>query len=429
MHHRCGEAGGYLPRSGPINPRSVTSATSHKGENGPPTASGRDLERRDDQTPEERVFRAVLDGGACGDTCISRPVARNLHRNWQRIWMRFGTQRFRILRRHRYESRGLHVHVLWRLQLRMVVLVPPSMALTRGDGVSQHGLGPSRARSQLGGLSHHFVCALALMLPLTGRAQATLIDATAAFEVVSIREARGDGPFSARESPTRVTFRNVTIAQVISWAFELGENDIADGPRWIHSRRFDIDGSTGDVTRNRAELREMVKTLLVQRLKLQATFEPSDRPVYALVNVRINSKANTALKQSTTDCRRRNLAETPFPEQGLIRKLTISSSECGVVPLTDAAGIAMIVSFRGTMKDLAQVLSRYGKFDRQVIDRTDLHGEYDFTVRRVSARKVDGPSGFEFLESLHDQLGLTLVSQRAVVDILAIRHVQLPTAD
>ena len=73
--------------------------------------------------------------------------------------------------------------------------------------------------------------------------------------------------------------------------------------------------------------------------------------------------------------------------------------------------------------------------DRPVLDRTGLVGKFDFVLEfspQQSGPRPPGafqpdPTGPTFPEALKDQLGLKLVPQTGLVDVLVIDHIEEPT--
>jgi uncharacterized protein (TIGR03435 family) len=93
-------------------------------------------------------------------------------------------------------------------------------------------------------------------------------------------------------------------------------------------------------------------------------------------------------------------------------------------------------SRNNSMKVIAQALTAIGGSDHPLIDQTGLTGNYDFTVEwspaasRIAATDAgaapaDGAP--TFLEALHEQLGMKIVSTRAPLEFLVIDHVERPS--
>ncbi len=84
---------------------------------------------------------------------------------------------------------------------------------------------------------------------------------------------------------------------------------------------------------------------------------------------------------------------------------------------------------RMTMNQLAAHLSgQVGAADleRQVIDKTNLTGEYDFILKWTADPKFDGPSIFT---AIQEQLGLKLQPDKAPVEVMVIDHLEQPSAN
>jgi uncharacterized protein (TIGR03435 family) len=74
--------------------------------------------------------------------------------------------------------------------------------------------------------------------------------------------------------------------------------------------------------------------------------------------------------------------------------------------------------------------------DRPVVDKTGLSGKFDFTVEfapEMNDRRVDDESAFPaqstgptFYEALREQLGLKLVPQKGMADVIVIDHLERP---
>jgi uncharacterized protein (TIGR03435 family) len=88
------------------------------------------------------------------------------------------------------------------------------------------------------------------------------------------------------------------------------------------------------------------------------------------------------------------------------------------------------------MADFAWALSRMARIgDRQVVDKTGLDGNYDFTLtfdrNPVPPDATDAPPrlGPDIFSAVQEQLGLKLQSAKAPVQFLVIDHVELPSAN
>jgi uncharacterized protein (TIGR03435 family) len=76
-----------------------------------------------------------------------------------------------------------------------------------------------------------------------------------------------------------------------------------------------------------------------------------------------------------------------------------------------------------TIADLAEIaLSRY--VNRPVIDRTDLKGPFQWSVKWAAETNPDGISIFT---AVQEQLGLKLESTTGPAEVVVVDHVEQPT--
>ena len=86
-----------------------------------------------------------------------------------------------------------------------------------------------------------------------------------------------------------------------------------------------------------------------------------------------------------------------------------------------------MVEFHRTMAWLARRLARDLK--QQVVDATELKGEYDIDLRWVSSATVD-PAGPDLIEAVRTQLGIRLTSRKGPIDIVVVDHAErVPTGN
>jgi uncharacterized protein (TIGR03435 family) len=166
------------------------------------------------------------------------------------------------------------------------------------------------------------------------------------------------------------------------------------GPDWLNSDEasYDIEAKAPPGTA-RAQMRQMLATLLAERLHLKLHRESKVLPVYELVAARKGPKL---------------APPTPGASPGFL-------SEGG----HDAVRIK---SDKATMTDLANRLSL--DLDRPVFDRTNLTGVY--AIQMKWAREGEGLSVFSAIE---EELGLKLQPAKSRIEVLVIDHAERVPSD
>ena len=239
-----------------------------------------------------------------------------------------------------------------------------------------------------------------------------------AFEVASIRP-------SAPDSSLRVNFAaggklfitNATLRFLIKIAYDIGDDQLAGGPGWIGSKRFDLaatpEKSLGDDPKNMAPdqilifhkpVRLRLQRLLADRFQLELRKESTQMPVFDLVVAK-----------------------------GGPRRLTATKST-GDPQLQFGNGVLHAVGV--DMNTLAKFLSE-GQTGRPVADRTGMKGKYDFHLEWApdtgSNSLADQPPadtvGVSIFTALQQQLGLKLDARTDAADRLVIVQAELPSAN
>jgi uncharacterized protein (TIGR03435 family) len=203
----------------------------------------------------------------------------------------------------------------------------------------------------------------------------------------------------------RISMSGVTVKLLIQQAYGVRDFQIAGGPGWLGSDRYDITAKPEGAATN-DQVKVMIQALLADRFKLQFHRETKELPTYALVV----AKGGPKFHQSEE-----------VPEGSDQPKGTRVSMERGQFNL-QRAPIAALAN------QLGQVLGR------SVIDKTELTGKYDFKLewtpdegegRMMRAPGGDGPppadtAGVSIFTAVQDQLGLKLESTKGPVEILVI---------
>src|SRR5690349_580471 len=80
--------------------------------------------------------------------------------------------------------------------------------------------------------------------------------------------------------PDRLSARNVSLTDLLVEAYGVQRFQI-EGPGWLDDDEFDLD-ARADAAANRAELRQMLQSLLAERFELSLRREPKDARVFVL---------------------------------------------------------------------------------------------------------------------------------------------------
>jgi uncharacterized protein (TIGR03435 family) len=203
---------------------------------------------------------------------------------------------------------------------------------------------------------------------------------------------------------TQLMAINVSLVNLITFAYDLHERQVSGGPAWATSDKFevvvkpDVPGQP-----NINQMKQLFRKVLAERFQLKFHTEKRELSVYA-----ITSPAN--LKQKlTASAPGQNLPNLIFPRPGLL-------------PARNA-----------TLTDLAQVLQT-AVLDRPVVNQTGIEGRYDFTLDWM-------PDEFQFssfgplpqlpdtgkpniFQAFQEQLGLKLESTRAPAEVMVVDKVE-----
>jgi uncharacterized protein (TIGR03435 family) len=211
---------------------------------------------------------------------------------------------------------------------------------------------------------------------------------TPRFEVASIKPSNADprsGGVSSRSGLLRSV--NVTLKRSIMGAYAIGPNQIAGGPDWLDTERFDITAKAGQPLGDH-DLMVMLQSLLAERFKLAIHREMKTTQVYVM-----EAAKNVKLEKDDGGN---------------------SSTENGRGDL---------VVRNASMDRFAEVLSRQTDFP--VVNRTGLDGVFKLELKwSLDSAKGDGPSLYT---AIQEQLGLRLRAQKIPIEVLVIDHAERPT--
>lgn len=212
------------------------------------------------------------------------------------------------------------------------------------------------------------------------------------FEVASIKLNLTDSHTSSAGTDPggRFNATNLSLKDLIGYAYGVRDTQISGVPRELESRRYDIVARANTVKEmSREEVMPCVQALLADRFRLRVHRETREGLVYALVLAKSGPK------------------------------LTAHAGTQGATGIGSSSGPgkASIEGSKASMAGLADHLA--GKAGRPVIDRTGLTGEYDFRLEWASEQAVDSslPS---FFTAIQEQLGLKLESMKGPIETIVV---------
>jgi uncharacterized protein (TIGR03435 family) len=226
------------------------------------------------------------------------------------------------------------------------------------------------------------------------------------FEAISIKSAppnaRGGG---YNISPGRITAKNQTLYDLVKFAYNLQDYQVAGAPDNDH---YEIQATYPAAT-TAAQRRTMMQSLLTSRFALQTHRESKEINGYEL----IPGKKGPKLKN-------------------------VEPGEQNMMTGRNSAGLRTLHATSASANDLASLLASLMR--RPVENHTDLQGIFDFDLEwspddtqvPVTSKRapeepppaVDGPSLFN---ALQDKLGLTLKSQKVQVEVVVIDRFSKPS--
>jgi len=258
------------------------------------------------------------------------------------------------------------------------------------------------------------------------------------FEVATIKPTDPDTKgTTARLQPTgMVTVTGMPLKQLMQLGWDINSDDLLDVPKWLETARFDLVARAFASTTNTDmppieidTLRQMVRTLLIERFKIKMHTE--ERSVSGYVLSADKPKLTKADPASRTKCQ-----EGPAPNQADPRNRNPILSR-------------LITCQNTTMAQFAERLmySANGYVRVPALDATGLDGGWNFSVNFSpigafqGGRGGDGagpaaapPSGaltasdpngaISLPEALDKQLGLKLEMKKRPMPVLVIDHIE-----
>ena len=286
-----------------------------------------------------------------------------------------------------------------------------------------------------------YCCGLFFLLAVSGRAAPQVAKPSSAeFEVAEIKLARDsqDAPQGLIRRGTQVTFKNYTLLELVADAFEVKDYRVL-GPAILKATRVDVIAKTPSIS-SLKDLHAMLRNLLAREFQLRINREARESKYYVL------SIEKDGIKMVASDLR------SPSNASAIVGTPARSGKAgASMEPKKDRLSFPIIQEFdrqgrrfvafgdgrstiRGRRQSIADIVEFISsQLDYDVIDHTELTGEYDFVLNWVSdLYKTTGdggdvePAGETLLDALRRQLGLRLDRVEGPIDIVVIDHMNVP---
>ena len=234
-------------------------------------------------------------------------------------------------------------------------------------------------------------------------------DADPSFEVATIKVSDPNAPGKGFGGPPgRFNTRNTTLADLIMFAYGVHTKQIAGGPDWLGTQKFDIEAkpdTPGAASEKQNQV--MMQKLLASRFGLSFHREKRDLAAFVLSVAKSGSK----LEKSE---------ESPDTSSSFFFR-----------------GLGNLVFRNITMPGFASWMQTV--LDRPVVDHTQLSGRFQGILKwnpDETQFAIFGPPPHpstapdappDLYHAIQEQIGLRLTPERTAVDVIVIDHVTKPT--
>jgi uncharacterized protein (TIGR03435 family) len=227
------------------------------------------------------------------------------------------------------------------------------------------------------------------------------------FEVASVKLHQGPGRIGISTSGPRLNAVAAGPLLLIMYAFNLKSYQISRTSALLAlgDEFYDIAAKAeGDVAPAQDEFRGMLQLLLADRFQLRVHRETREVPVYALVVGKNGPKFKPSVPGASPDAH--------YAASGRNYELTIPGA---------------------TMDDVLKAIEN-SLVDLPVVDKTGLIGAYaiemTYTPNLKSNRETaPDPNDISIFDAVEAQLGLRLVTQKAMVQLLVVDRLEKPSAN
>ena len=205
---------------------------------------------------------------------------------------------------------------------------------------------------------------------------------------------------------------NISIIQLLQFAYHVDESAISGMPSWFRSDRFDV-VAKGSPNSSDPELRTMMKNLLASEFKLSVRNAQKPQDAFALMVAKggpILKKTSGQALPALSDAAPNQQDDPNEHCRRSFDKSTGNRAECRNI----------------SMPELAQRLRSLAPayFDRPVVDQTGITGTYDLALQWTGRDQIDSLGGLTIFDAVTKQLGLKLEQRKVPLPAIAIEHVE-----
>src|SRR3954471_24102744 len=208
-----------------------------------------------------------------------------------------------------------------------------------------------------------------------------------AFEVASIKrntEPLAAGPVPRQNTPKgtiRLVRLPVRLLVLRAFPLELSPPQIVGLPGWVDTEYYDVTVQ-GRPDASAADVQQMWRTLLADRMHLAAHYETRERPTYDLLFARTDRSLGPGLKPSSLDCSAQDVSARPTDLAGM-KAFVMGRCSASFSDPADSTFYAGGLQFTDLVESL-RMLAALNEVDRP-------HHRQDGSRRRVPGHTAGQP--------------------------------------
>ena len=240
-------------------------------------------------------------------------------------------------------------------------------------------------------------------------------DANPGIEVATIKPSKPGEMAMFRVGGERLMISNVSLQNLIMFAYDIEPKQIVNGPSWFDSEMYDVQIKPDQPgAPSKGQWNDILRKLLADRFQLKFHLDQKVLPAYILTVAKGGPK---------------------------MTKVSIEKADGFGGPEATRMRPGSIDAQALTMADFAHSLRSI--FDRPVVDQTGLTGEWTFSLRWTPdetqvgmTRRASQPPSDDAADAppplftaVQEQLGLKLESGKAQVPVFVIDNVAKPSAN